>query len=58
LIGFTDDLGVLLLILGKLGSSVTPDIKKKAREHLHRWFGPADEAELDQLETQFSQGKR
>lgn len=58
LIGFTDDLGVLLLILGKLASSVTPDIKKKAREHLHRWFGETDEAELDHLETQFSQGKR
>ena len=58
LIGFTDDLGVILLILGKMATSVTPDIKKKAREHLHKWFGQTDEAELDQLETQFAQGEK
>ena len=54
LIGFTDDLGVLLLILGKLASSVTPDIKKKAREHLHRWFGETDDDELDKFEMEFA----
>jgi uncharacterized membrane protein YkvA (DUF1232 family) len=58
LIGFTDDLGVILLILGKMASSVTPDIKKKAREHLHKWFGQTDEAELDHLETQFARGEK
>jgi len=52
LIGFADDLGVMLLVLRKMGTNVTPEIQKKAREHLHKLFGGIDEKELDQLETQ------
>ncbi|HAH24496.1 MAG TPA: hypothetical protein DCL77_12220 [Prolixibacteraceae bacterium] len=57
-IGFADDLGVLLLILGNVANNITPDIKQKAREHLHKWFKQTDEAELDQLEAQIASGKR
>ena len=56
-IGFADDLGVMLLILGNVSSNITPEIKQKAREHLHKWFNQTDEAQLDQLEAQFA-GKR
>ena len=56
-IGFADDLGVMLLILGNVSRNITPEIKQKAREHLHKWFNQTDEAELDQLEAQFA-GKR
>lgn len=52
LLGFADDLGVMLIILRQMGTSITPEIKMKAREHLHKWFGETDEEELDQLETQ------
>jgi uncharacterized membrane protein YkvA (DUF1232 family) len=58
MIGFADDLGVLLLILGNMANNITPEIKLKAREHLQKWFSQTDAAELDQIEAQFASGKR
>jgi len=52
LIGFADDLGVMLLILRKMGNNVTPEIKQNAREQLHKWFGETDDSQLDHLENQ------
>ena len=52
LIGFADDLGVMILILRKMGNNVTPEIKQNARRHLHKWFGETDDSQLDHLETQ------
>jgi len=57
-IGYVDDLGVILLILGNMSSNITPEIKMKARENLHKWFNQTDEAELDHLEAQFASGKK
>ncbi|MDO8927586.1 MAG: YkvA family protein [Bacteroidota bacterium] len=57
LIGFTDDVGVLLLILRQMATKVTPEIKKNAREHLHKWFGETDEVKLDHLDQEFASGK-
>lgn len=54
LIGFTDDVGVLLLILRQVATKVTPEIKKNAREHLHKWFGETDEIKLDHLDQEFA----
>lgn len=51
LIGYADDLGVMLLILRKMGNNVTPEIKRNAREHLQKWFGDTDASQLDHLET-------
>lgn len=56
LIGFTDDVGVLLLILRQMATKVTPEIKKNAREHLHKWFGETDEIKLDHLDKEFASG--
>jgi uncharacterized membrane protein YkvA (DUF1232 family) len=56
LIGFTDDVGVLLLILRQMATKVTPEIKKNAREHLHKWFGETDEVKLDHLDQEFASG--
>lgn len=56
-LGFADDLGVMLIILRQIGNNITPDIKLKAREHLQKWFSETDEEELDELETQFVGGK-
>ena len=53
IIGFADDLGVLLLILRQMAVHITPGIKKNAREHLQKWFGETDEAKLDLLEQEF-----
>jgi len=54
LIGFADDLGVLLLILRQMAVHITPEIRKNAREHLQKWFGETDEAKLDHLEQEFA----
>ena len=56
LLGFTDDLGVLLLILRQMAVHITPEIKKQAREHLHKWFGEADNIQLDLLDKEYSSG--
>ena len=57
LIGFADDLGVLLLILRQMAVYITPEIRKNAREHLHRWFGETDNSQLDLLEKEYVPGK-
>lgn len=54
LIGFADDLGVLLLILRQMAVYVTPEIKNQAREHLHKWIGETDSTQLDLLDKEYS----
>ena len=56
LLGFTDDLGVLLLIIRQMAVYITPEIRKNAREHLHRWFGETDNDQLDLLEKEYVSG--
>lgn len=56
MLGFADDLGVLLLVLKQMASNVTPEIKSQAREHLHKWFGETDSEQLDDLERKIAQG--
>ncbi|MFW6257167.1 MAG: YkvA family protein [Prolixibacteraceae bacterium] len=50
IIGYTDDLGVLLFALGQVSSSITPEIRLKARQTLSQWFGEINEGELQVLE--------
>ena len=40
--GFTDDLGVLALALGAVATSITPQMRVRARQLVGRWFGPSD----------------
>lgn len=54
LLGFTDDLGVLLLILRQMAVYITPEIRDQARAHLSKWFGETDTAQLDLLDKEFS----
>lgn len=54
LIGFTDDLGVLLFALSQISSNITPGVKNKAKETLKKWFGDVDENELRELEDKIS----
>ena len=46
--GLGDDLGVLLFVLQKVQSSITDEIKQKARNKLGKWF---DEDEIKDLGT-------
>lgn len=53
LLGFTDDLGVLLLILRQMAVYVTPEIRDQARRHIRKWFGETDDAQLDLLDKEY-----
>ncbi len=54
LIGYSDDLGVLLFALGQISANITPEIKEKARQKLGDWFGEINEDELRQLENKIN----
>ena len=51
LIGYSDDLGVLIFALAQISSSITPEVKEKAKNKLRDWFGEIDENELHELES-------
>jgi uncharacterized membrane protein YkvA (DUF1232 family) len=53
LLGFTDDVGVLLLILRQMTVYITPEIRKQAREHVRKWFGESSNVELDLLDKDY-----
>jgi uncharacterized membrane protein YkvA (DUF1232 family) len=53
LIGYSDDLGVLLFALSQISSSITPEVQEKARRKLNEWFGELDENDLQELEDKF-----
>lgn len=50
LIGYSDDLGVLLFALKQVSSAITQAIKEKARSKISEWFPQADENEMTELE--------
>jgi len=50
LIGYSDDLGVLLFALKHVSSAITRAVKEKARSKITEWFPQADETEMAELE--------
>ena len=52
-IGYSDDLGVLLFALSQISSNITPEIREQARQKLREWFGGVDEIELESIEKQY-----
>ena len=50
ILGYSDDLGVLLFALSQVKANITPEIKEKARQKLGEWFGKINEEELRELE--------
>ena len=38
-VGFTDDLGVMLAAIAAVAIYVTPEVKTQAKEQLSKWFG-------------------
>lgn len=53
IIGYSDDLGVLLFALTQIASSITPEVKEKARNKMNEWFSRLNETELLELEKGF-----
>jgi len=54
LIGYSDDLGVLLFVLSKVAGSLTPEVKQRAQKQLEDWFGKTGQEELMELEDPIS----
>lgn len=52
LIGFSDDLGVLLFTLSQVSGHITPEIKEKAQNQIQEWFGSINEIELKEMDNQ------
>lgn len=50
IIGFSDDLGVLLFALKQISSAITTEVKENARNKIAEWFSEIDEKELIALE--------
>jgi len=43
IIGYSDDLGILLVSLSHLMKYVTPELLEKVKNHLSSWFGDVEE---------------
>ncbi|PSR08425.1 MAG: hypothetical protein C7N36_22095 [Bacteroidetes bacterium] len=50
IIGYTDDLGVLGFGLVTIAAYINKDVKAKAREQLHRWFGDYEDQDLEDVD--------
>ena len=45
-LGFSEDMGALLLALKTIWSNITPKVKEQARQKLSEWFDEVDPEEL------------
>jgi len=45
-VGFSDDIFALVLAFVKVKQSINDDVKERAKETLHRWFGNYQENEI------------
>ncbi len=54
IIGYSDDLGVLIFALTQIASSITPEVKEKARIKIKEWFSNVNESDLDDLENKLN----
>lgn len=50
IIGYSDDLGVLLFALKQISSVITNQVKENARKKIAEWFSGIDEKEFGELE--------
>ena len=50
-IGYSDDLGILLFVLSKVASSIIPESKIKALQKISEWYGGFHTSELCEVES-------
>jgi uncharacterized membrane protein YkvA (DUF1232 family) len=50
IIGYSDDLGVLLFALKQISSAITNEVKENARNKIAEWFTEIDDKEIAELE--------
>ena len=51
LIGFGDDLGVLIFALSQMSDHITPELRERAKSQLRNWFREVDEEKLDEIHS-------
>lgn len=51
LVGFSDDLGVLIFALSQISGNITPEVQEKAKKQLRSWFKDFDEDKLDEIHS-------
>lgn len=54
IIGYSDDLGVLLFALKQISSAITTEVKENSRKKIAEWFNEIDEKELIELDEKLS----
>jgi len=57
LIGYSDDLGVLLFVLSQVASSITPEVKEKARQKVEEWFSSVDPEDIAEIELKIEKNQ-
>lgn len=50
IIGYSDDLGVLIFALKQISSAITSSVKENARKKINEWFSDIEEKEIAELE--------
>jgi uncharacterized membrane protein YkvA (DUF1232 family) len=50
IIGYSDDLGVLIFAINQISSMITPSVKEMARNKMSEWFKNIDEKQINELE--------
>ena len=50
IIGYSDDLGVLLFVLTQISASITAEVMDKAKQKIGEWFGEIDDDKLREIE--------
>jgi uncharacterized membrane protein YkvA (DUF1232 family) len=54
IIGFSDDLGVLVFVLLQISKSLTPEIRQQARQKMAEWFNQVDEKQILAIEEKIT----
>ena len=50
IIGFSDDLGVLMFVLTQISASITIEVMDKAKQKIEAWFGKIDDEKLREID--------
>lgn len=56
-VGYTDDLGVLILSLVAVAMFIDSEVKQKAKNKLKDWFGEYDERDLNEIDKKIDERK-
>lgn len=50
-VGYTDDVGALMMALAAVSIYIDDEVKNKAKEKLERWFGSGDSSEIREIDS-------